>query len=63
MDKPKPPTEVDSCDEIRKAMIEKRNKCFDDWPGAIGDTVLFSHVIAWLGYCESLHQYVYQNDK
>lgn len=55
---PSPPQEVDGLDVIRKAMIERRAEAFKHWPEAIGDTVLFSHAIAWLSYTQSLNQYV-----
>ena len=49
---PSRPTEVDSPASIREAMIERRKKSFDNFE--TDDMVLFSHVIAWLGYLAEL---------
>lgn len=56
--KPNQPSEIHSCDEIRKAMIRRRDLSLASAKFSAEDAVLFSHVIAWLGYCESLDQWV-----
>lgn len=62
MKRPIPSSEVDHIDSVRRAMIARRNECFKSWPEGINDTVLFSHVIAWLSYAEALHQYVEEKE-
>lgn len=63
MERPKPPSETDSVESIRQSMIDRRNKLMKEWPEGIEDTVLFSHVIAWLYYCKELHEYVSEMEK
>ncbi len=58
MMKPKPPTETDSIESLRDAMIKRRNEAMKNWPEGINDSVLFSHVIAILAYAKELENYV-----
>ena len=52
MNEPKPPTEVEGIESLRISMIVKRDIALkeDDFETA----VLYSHVIAWLGFAESV---------
>jgi hypothetical protein len=56
MDKPKIPSEVDSIEIVRDALILARNKALTS--SNFSDAVLFSHAIAWLYYAAQAEKYL-----
>ena len=49
--KPPEPTEIDSVESIREAMIERRNKALIETN--FNDAVLFTHCIGWLSFLQT----------